>query len=169
VQAVFGAALDRLIPPNEAVPLKGALFVDFEDQVEALVRAVAPTALEERAAWAENAQVGTPKNKPAEQVLRQWFAAGRTPATTAPTMSSGRRGFVEDRRRGSGLLASAARTAEHAADFVGQRQRRVWLWQKRCAAWQQAPRGARTTPHPGTNRYTMLHGVPADVTRRAPR
>jgi hypothetical protein len=57
VQAVFGAALDRLIPPNEAVPLKGALFVDFEDQVEALVRAVAPTALEERAALAENAQM----------------------------------------------------------------------------------------------------------------
>jgi hypothetical protein len=59
MQAVFGAALDRLIPPDEAVPLKGALFVDFEDQVEALVRAVAPTALEERAALAENAQVGT--------------------------------------------------------------------------------------------------------------
>jgi hypothetical protein len=40
MQAVLGAALDRLIPPDEAVPLKGALFVDFEDQVEALVRAV---------------------------------------------------------------------------------------------------------------------------------
>lgn len=59
VQAAFGAALDRLIPPNEAVPLKGALFVDFEDQVEALVRAVAPTALEERAALAEDALVDT--------------------------------------------------------------------------------------------------------------
>jgi hypothetical protein len=59
VQAVLGAALDRLIPPDEAVPLKGATFLDFENQVEALVRAVAPTALEERAALAENAQVGT--------------------------------------------------------------------------------------------------------------
>jgi hypothetical protein len=59
VRAAFGAALDRLIPPDEAVPLKGALFVDFEDQVEALVRAVAPTALEERAALADSAQVVT--------------------------------------------------------------------------------------------------------------
>jgi hypothetical protein len=59
VQAAFGTALDRLIPPDEAVPLKGALFVDFEDQVEALVRAVAPTALEERAALAEGALVVT--------------------------------------------------------------------------------------------------------------
>jgi hypothetical protein len=57
VRAAFGAALDRLIPADAGVPLKGALFVDFEDQVEALVRAVAPTALEERAALAENAQV----------------------------------------------------------------------------------------------------------------
>jgi hypothetical protein len=40
MQAVLGAALDRLIPPDEAVPLTGALFVDFENQVEALVRAV---------------------------------------------------------------------------------------------------------------------------------
>jgi DNA-directed RNA polymerase subunit RPC12/RpoP len=51
--------LDRLIPADEAVLLKGATFLDFENQVEALVRAVAPTALEERAALAENAQVGT--------------------------------------------------------------------------------------------------------------
>jgi DNA-directed RNA polymerase subunit RPC12/RpoP len=59
MQAVFGAALDRLIPADEAVPLKGALFVDFEDQVEVLVRAVAPTALEERAALADSARVDT--------------------------------------------------------------------------------------------------------------
>jgi DNA-directed RNA polymerase subunit RPC12/RpoP len=59
MQAVFGAALDRLIPSDESVPLKGATFLDFENQVEALVRAVAPTAVEERAAVAENAQVGT--------------------------------------------------------------------------------------------------------------
>jgi len=64
VRGAFGAALDRLIPPDAAVPLKGTLFVDFEDQVEALVRAVAPTALEERAALAENAQVDVPGTCP---------------------------------------------------------------------------------------------------------
>ena len=47
--------------------------------------------------WEWNAAAGgaddfgyTPKNKPAEQVLRQWFAASRTPPATAPTMSGGR-------------------------------------------------------------------------------
>ena len=59
VQAAFRAALDRMIPADEAVPLKGALFVDFEDQVEALVQAVAPTVLEERAALTHAAAVDT--------------------------------------------------------------------------------------------------------------
>jgi hypothetical protein len=78
VRAVFGAALDRLIPPDEAVPLKGALFVDFEDQVEALVRAVAPTALEERAALAENAQVGTAGRCPHCGSERVYLEKGQT-------------------------------------------------------------------------------------------
>jgi len=59
VQAVFGAALERLIPADEALPLKGATFADFEDQVEALAQAALPVILEERAALASNAAVET--------------------------------------------------------------------------------------------------------------
>lgn len=70
--------MDRLIPLDGAVPLKGALFVDFEDQVEALVRAVAPTALEERAALAENAQVGTPGRCPHCGSERVYLEQGQT-------------------------------------------------------------------------------------------
>lgn len=54
---VFKKALDRLIPADVATPLKGSTFLEFEDQVEALVREVAPTALEERAALEMNAEV----------------------------------------------------------------------------------------------------------------
>ena len=35
----FHAQWDRLIPADEQVPLNGALFVDFEEQAEALIRA----------------------------------------------------------------------------------------------------------------------------------
>ena len=54
--AVFSAALDRIIPPDELMPLKGSKFVDFEDQVEEVAQAVLPTLLEERAALDVNAQ-----------------------------------------------------------------------------------------------------------------
>ncbi|MFQ5807569.1 MAG: hypothetical protein ACE5I3_14070 [Phycisphaerae bacterium] len=64
VQKVFSAALDRVIAPDEAVPLKGPVFLDFEDQVEALARAVLPTLLEERAALEGNALVETPGRRP---------------------------------------------------------------------------------------------------------
>lgn len=50
-------SLDRIIPPDEAVPLKGSRFVDWEDQVAELRRAVVPTVLEERAALADDARV----------------------------------------------------------------------------------------------------------------
>lgn len=53
----FQAQLDRLIPSDEQVPLKGSLFVDFEEQAEALIRAASPVFLEERAALEANAQV----------------------------------------------------------------------------------------------------------------
>jgi DNA-directed RNA polymerase subunit RPC12/RpoP len=57
ILAVFAAQLDRVIPADETIPLKGATFADFEDQVETLAQAALPVALEERAALAENAQV----------------------------------------------------------------------------------------------------------------
>lgn len=55
--AAFAAQLDRVIPADEAVPLKGSTFADFEDQVETLAQAALPVALEERAALAPGAQV----------------------------------------------------------------------------------------------------------------
>jgi hypothetical protein len=55
--AAFRAQLDRLIPEDESVPLKGATFADFEDQAEALARTALPVVLEERAALESNAEV----------------------------------------------------------------------------------------------------------------
>ena len=51
--------LDRVIPEDENIPLKGATFADFEDQVDTLSQAALPVALEERAALESNAEVET--------------------------------------------------------------------------------------------------------------
>jgi len=59
ILAAFQAQLDRMIPVDEEVPLKGATFADFEDQVEELARSALPVALEERAALECNAEVVT--------------------------------------------------------------------------------------------------------------
>ena len=59
ILAAFSAQLDRIIPEDEEVPLRGATFLDFEDQVEELARATLPIALEERAALEVNAEVET--------------------------------------------------------------------------------------------------------------
>lgn len=50
-------ALDRIIPPDESVPLRGSTFRDWEDQAAEARRAILPTLLEERAALEENARV----------------------------------------------------------------------------------------------------------------
>lgn len=57
ILAAFGAQLDRMIPADESVPLKGATFADWEDQIEVLAQATLPVALEERAALSAGAQV----------------------------------------------------------------------------------------------------------------
>ena len=59
ILAAFQSQLDRVIPEDERVPLKGATFADFEDQVDTLVQAALPVALEERAALASSAHVET--------------------------------------------------------------------------------------------------------------
>ena len=59
ILSTFTAQLDRVIPEDESVPLKGATFADFEDQAEILAQAVLPVALEERAALECNAEVET--------------------------------------------------------------------------------------------------------------
>jgi len=53
----FVASLDKVIPPDEAVPLRGRTFRDWEGQVEELIRQTAPTLLEERAALEDTARV----------------------------------------------------------------------------------------------------------------
>ena len=50
-------ALDRIIPADEAKPLKGTTFASWEDQTDAFRRAVIPTILEERVALEANARV----------------------------------------------------------------------------------------------------------------
>ena len=57
ILAAFTAQLDRVIAEDEGVPLKGATFADFEDQVDTLAQAALPVALEERAALESNAEV----------------------------------------------------------------------------------------------------------------
>jgi len=53
-------ALDRMIPPDGSVPLRGSTFRDWEDQAAEVRRAVLPTLLEERASLEENAKVEAP-------------------------------------------------------------------------------------------------------------
>jgi hypothetical protein len=57
ILAAVAAQLDRMIPSDEEVPLKGATLADFEDQVEALARGTLPVVLEERAALETHAEV----------------------------------------------------------------------------------------------------------------
>lgn len=59
ILAAFQGQLDRMIPADEAIPLKGSTFADFEDQVEELARSAFPAVLEERSALESNAQVVT--------------------------------------------------------------------------------------------------------------
>lgn len=62
--AAFMGSLDRIIPADPSVPLKGSTFRDWEDQAGELRRALIPTILEERAALADNAQVERPGHCP---------------------------------------------------------------------------------------------------------
>jgi hypothetical protein len=53
----FMSSLDRIIPADEAKPLRGSSFLDWELQAQELKRAVLPTVLEERVALEDNALV----------------------------------------------------------------------------------------------------------------
>ena len=48
--------VDRLIPADESVPLKGGTFREWEDQADEIERTLCPAFLEERAALENNAQ-----------------------------------------------------------------------------------------------------------------
>ena len=54
---LFEESLARIIPPEEAKPLRGQTFRDFEDQVEAVGQALLPAILEERSALEPTATV----------------------------------------------------------------------------------------------------------------
>ena len=54
--AAFQKALDQIIPEDEAEPLRGRTFREWEDQADAFDQVVTGTLLEERAALEETAQ-----------------------------------------------------------------------------------------------------------------
>lgn len=53
----FMDSLDKIIPSEESVPLRGQTFLDWEQQAEAMRKAVLPTLLQERAALDNGAEV----------------------------------------------------------------------------------------------------------------
>ena len=53
----FMESLDKIIPAEESVPLRGQTFMDWERQADALRKAVVPTLLQERAALDPGAEV----------------------------------------------------------------------------------------------------------------
>jgi hypothetical protein len=55
----FMDSLDRIIPPDEAVPLRGKTFLDWERQADAMRQAVMPTLLQERCGLDESASLGS--------------------------------------------------------------------------------------------------------------
>ena len=53
----FMDSLDRIIPPDASVPLRGKTFLDWERQADVMRKAVLPTLLQERAALDDTALV----------------------------------------------------------------------------------------------------------------
>jgi hypothetical protein len=53
----FEASLDEMVPADETKPLKGRRFGDWEDQLETMIRNIAPVMLQGRQALEENAHV----------------------------------------------------------------------------------------------------------------
>lgn len=57
LMALAKAQIDKLIPADESVPLRGQFFADFEDQADELERTMCPAFLEERAALSASSRV----------------------------------------------------------------------------------------------------------------
>jgi hypothetical protein len=57
IRSLMEAAVERMIPADESVPLKGARFRDFEAQAETISNLLHTTLLEERAALENTAHV----------------------------------------------------------------------------------------------------------------
>ena len=56
LRAAFEAQLDKLIPPDDSLPLRGGKFIEWEDQADELEQTLCTTFLEERAALEYSAQ-----------------------------------------------------------------------------------------------------------------
>lgn len=57
LRAAFEAQLNKLIPADESLPLRGGKFIEWEDQADELEQTLCTTFLEERAALESSAQV----------------------------------------------------------------------------------------------------------------
>jgi hypothetical protein len=53
----FMDSLDRIIPPDGSVPLRGKTFLDWEKQADEMRKAVLPTLLQERSALDDSAEL----------------------------------------------------------------------------------------------------------------
>ena len=80
IMAAMQAELNRLIPEDESIPLKGMRLSDFEDQVEGLAQAALPTILEERTALEPNARVETAGRCPHCGSVRTYLRRDETQA-----------------------------------------------------------------------------------------
>jgi hypothetical protein len=56
LRAAFEAQLDKLLPADESLPLRGGKFIEWEDQADDLEQTVCTTFLEERSALEYSAQ-----------------------------------------------------------------------------------------------------------------
>ena len=77
---VFQSILDKMIPSDEAVPLQGSKFVEWEDQGDELARTVVPMFLEERAALEASAHADSGGNCPQCGSNRIYLMKQETPA-----------------------------------------------------------------------------------------
>lgn len=64
LQQMFASALDRFVPLDESVPLKGKTFLDFENQVDEVGKPLLAAMMEERAALDETAEAREPGRCP---------------------------------------------------------------------------------------------------------
>lgn len=74
----FMTSLDRIIPPDASVPLRGSTFADWEGQVGQMRRALLPTVLEERAALEDNARAAAAGHCPRCGSDRVYLAPAET-------------------------------------------------------------------------------------------
>lgn len=76
LRQILEKQLDRWIPADERVPLKGEIFRDFEEQADQIKAALLPTYLEERCALDDKSMPELPGNCPhCGSVLTRWIEA----------------------------------------------------------------------------------------------